>query len=541
MASCPSCSAELQVHTAYCPHCGEPTPTALSEESDSGQADRQVGPGAEFTEHLQAALGLRYELKHLIGRGGFGAVYAAWDARLQRRVAVKSIRPDLLAWPGFLQRFRREARLLAQLRHPSVVEVFDFGERDRVAFMVMPFLGGNTLEQRLESVAGLEVEEALPIMRQAAEGLLAAHDRGIVHRDVKPSNIMWDEATEHWRIMDFGIAKAEYPGLLSLTSTSAPMGTPMYMAPEQAEDPRGADHRADIYSYGATFYRALTGRAPFEGDAPLAVLIKAKIDPLVSPRSLNPAIPDYLNDCVERCLAKEPADRLQSFRDVLTVLEGADSGGPSAWHLPSDPISNDALARYQLRRAAYLTKEGPGLEEPDVYELPNGRRLTVVHGDITDHQVGAIVSSDDNLLTMGGGVSGRILIAGGSSIAEEAKRFTPVRPGRVIVTTAGDLAASFVFHAVTLGFEPKYWGTRIRWGATVEPSRDLISEIIEGCFYHAETLELYSLAFPLLGTGAGGFARDVCLDTMFRVLLRKLLFGITSVREARIVLFRPKA
>jgi O-acetyl-ADP-ribose deacetylase (regulator of RNase III) len=142
-----------------------------------------------------------------------------------------------------------------------------------------------------------------------------------------------------------------------------------------------------------------------------------------------------------------------------------------------------------------------------------------------------------NHLTMAGGVSARIVTMGGGSIAEEARRFVPVRPGRVIVTRAGALRASFVFHSVTLGFGPKYWGTRIRWGATVEPSRDLISEIVEGCFYHAETLELESLAFPLLGTGAGGFARDLCLDTMFRVLLRKLLFGVTSVREVRIVVF----
>jgi serine/threonine protein kinase len=206
---------------------------------------------------------------------------------------------------------------------------------------------------------------------------------------------MWDEALMCWRVMDFGIAKAEYPGMPQLTSASTALGTPLYMAPELAEDPTGADRRADIYSFGATFYHALTGQPPFEGPSPLSVLIKAKMDPLVSPRSLNPTIPEFLNDCVERCLAKEPADRLQSFHDVLAVLEDAGSSGRSAWDLPNDPISNEAVARYQERRAMYLSEEGPGLREPDACPLPNGRCLTIVHGDITEQDVDAIVSSDD--------------------------------------------------------------------------------------------------------------------------------------------------
>jgi serine/threonine protein kinase len=532
MPTCASCSADLDPSAAFCPSCGAPAaPTPAS-----GAVGDEIGGEDEFREQLQHALGARYELKQLIGRGGFGAVYSARDTKLGRLVAVKSILPGLLAWSGFLDRFRQEARLLAKLRHVNVVEVFDFGEQDQLAYMVMPLITGDTLEQRLGREPLVTPEEAVPIMRDVAEGLLAAHERRIVHRDVKPSNIIWDKAIGRWRVMDFGIAKTEYSRLVGLTSAGTPTGTPLYMAPEQAEDPTRSDSRADIYGYGATFYRALTGQPPFEGTSPLSVLIKAKMDPLVSPRSLNPTIPAFLNDCIERCLAKEPASRLQSFRDVLTVLRDAGSGGPSAWDLPSDPISNEAVARYQDRRSVYLDVSGAALDEPDVYPLPNGRRVTIAHGDITDQHVGAIVSSDDNFLSMGGGVSGRILTVGGPTIAEEAKRFVPIRPGRVVVTTAGNLPASFVLHGVTLGFEPEHWGTKIRFGVTVEPSRDLISEIVDGCFYHAETLQLESIAFPLLGTGAGGFARDVCLDTLFRVLLRKLLFGVTSVREAHIVI-----
>ncbi len=532
---CPSCQKPLPEEAVFCPSCGEATPMEISGDTGQAQTSETVGTDDhDYHKQLQRALGDGYELRDVIGQGGFGTVYLAWDRPLARAVAVKTIRPELAAWPGFLKQFRREAQILAQIRHPNVVEVFAFGEDDQLAFMVMPLVSGNTLAQHIAEQCPMPVPDVMPIMRGVANGLIAAHGRGIIHRDVKPANIIWDPETTHWRIMDFGIARAEQSALRTLTTAPTPIGTPLYMSPEQVEDPKGTDHRADIYGYGATFYEALTGRPPFDGESILAVAVMHKIEPLVAPRSVNPDIPEKLNDCVERCLAKQPVDRFQSFQEVLLSL---DPSGRSAWDLPTDPTTEPFLSRYRERRNVYLSATASQLPNPDIYELPDARVLQIGYGDITTERVDAVVSSDDNMLCMNGGVSGQIRAVGGEGVCLEAKRFIPVRPGRVVVTTAGDLPARFVLHGVTLGFGPKYGHSSLPWAATVTPSRDLISEIVEGCFYHGDTLDLQSIAFPLLGTGAGGFSREVCLDTMFRVLLRKLLQGVSSVKEVRIVLF----
>jgi O-acetyl-ADP-ribose deacetylase (regulator of RNase III) len=230
--------------------------------------------------------------------------------------------------------------------------------------------------------------------------------------------------------------------------------------------------------------------------------------------------------------------------EILRQLRAGAEARP--WDHSDDPAAAPFLARYAERRRLYL--EGETLPQADVYTFGNGRRLVVLTGDITEQEVDALVSSDDESLSMGGGVSRRILNAGGPSIAEEAYRYVVgrslyplaerpakyvlpshgVRPGRAVVTAAGELKAKFIFHGVTLGADAGTW---------VEPSRDLIAEIMESCFYHADTLRIRSIAFPLLATGAGGFPKDVCLDTMFRFLVRKLLRGVTTVTEARLVLY----
>jgi O-acetyl-ADP-ribose deacetylase (regulator of RNase III) len=185
------------------------------------------------------------------------------------------------------------------------------------------------------------------------------------------------------------------------------------------------------------------------------------------------------------------------------------------------------LARYQACRDVYLHQRRT-LTEPDRYDFPRGRTLLLLAGNIVHQQVDAVVSSDDEDLTMSGGVSAALLDAAGPRLAREARRLIPVRPGRAVVTSGGELPARFVFHGITLG---RSRNPRDR------PSRDLISEIVASCFYHADTLHVESIAFPLLGTGTAGFSQAVCLDTMFRSLARTLLRGLTSVREARIVLF----
>jgi O-acetyl-ADP-ribose deacetylase (regulator of RNase III) len=304
------------------------------------------------------------------------------------------------------------------------------------------------------------------------------------------------------------------------------MGTPYYMAPEQAEDPRGIDTRADIYSFGATFYHALTGQPPFDGTTAFSVLYKHKTEPLISPIARNPDISERTSELLERCLAKSPTERFPSFADLLKQLEPT-AGVLFPWNEPDDAALADYLARYHRRRDAYLFGEDErGVL--DIYKFPNARALVVVWGNIVEEVVDAVVSSDDEYLPMDYGVALAIRDAGGSPIEEEARRYVKVRPGRAVVTSAGSLPARFVFHGVTMG----QLGEKF-----VLPSRDLISEIMASCFYHADSLGITSIAFPLLGTGAGGFSREVCQDTMFRFLARMLLRGLTCVREARLVLF----
>jgi O-acetyl-ADP-ribose deacetylase (regulator of RNase III) len=258
------------------------------------------------------------------------------------------------------------------------------------------------------------------------------------------------------------------------------------------------------------------------------------MEPLISPRARSPRISPRTSEFLERCLAKSPADRFASFAEVLKHLQPGHAA-LSPWDASEDVDLAGYLARYQARREVYLHRRGE-LDE-DVYEFPAGRVLRVLRGNLIHQQVHAIVSSDDEDLTMGAprssdkevvGAAKAILLAGGPVIAEEARRYTPVRPGRAVVTSAGSLPARFVFHGVSLGASRD---------PSVRPSRDLISEILASCFYHADSLHVQTIAFPLLGTGKGGFSEEVCLDTTFRFLARTLLRGLTAVRDARIILF----
>lgn len=473
---------------------------------------------------LGAMLGPRYELLEEAGRGGMGVVYKARHQKLEKDVAIKVLLPGMP-----VERFRREAKLLARLNSPHVVAVHDFDVLpDESSILVMEWVEGRDLARILKARGGrMEEAEALPLMVQVARGLVAAAEQGIVHRDLKPSNILIDTKGRA-RVADFGLARGpEAHGTATLTHGA--MGTPFYMAPEQAEDARNADTRADIYSFGATFYHILTGVPPFEGETPFSTFFKAKTEPLVSPRARVPGLSDRTGALIERCLAKSPGARFHSFEEVLRHLAPA-GDTTSPWDDPEDPAIAPVLARYQERKNVYLHRRDL-LAAPDVYTMDSGRRLIVARGSIIRQKVDAVVSSDDEMLSMGGGVSASIMVAAGPEMVAEARKYTPVRAGRAVVTSAGRMPVRFIFHGVTLDFSKR--------GYILLPSRDLILEIMSSCFYHADTLNVRTIAFPLLGTGAGGFEADVCLDTMFHHLARTLTRGVTSVQEATIVLFHP--
>jgi serine/threonine protein kinase len=488
-------------------------------------------PDASSEQTLQQGVALltRYDLLDEVARGGMGVVYRARHRALDRLVAVKVTLPGASA-----ERFLREAQLLARIKSPHVVTVHDFDVLPNgCPTLVMEWVEGTDLLRLIrKQPAGLPEETVLRWMKQTCQGMQAAADQGIIHRDLKPSNILIDGQGQA-QVADFGLARGP-GGLDNLSLAGTVMGTPYYMAPEQAEDPHGVDTRADVYSFGATFYHALTGAPPFDGATAFTVLFKHKMEPPVAPKARNPQLSDRTCEVLERCLAKSPGDRFASFAEVLRQLQpGAAEGSP--WDASEDGRLADYLARYQGRRDVYLERREE--LQDDRYEFPSGRVLRILRGNIVEQQVEAIVSSDDEDLTMGasdegvGGAARAILRAAGPVIAEEARRYVPVRPGRAVVTSAGALPARFIFHGVTLGASRD---------PSVRPSRDLISEILASCFYHADSLHVQTIAFPLLGTGKGGFSQAVCLDTMFRFLARTLLRGITSVREARVVLFhRP--
>ena len=271
----------------------------------------------------------------------------------------------------------------------------------------------------------------------------------------------------------------------------------------------------------------MTGHPPFHGETAFSILYKHKTEPLIPPRAWRPDLSEWTNEIIERCLAKAPRDRFPSFAEVIKHLRPSFSVS-SPWTASDDTELTAYLARYEMRKASYLAERRAWNVDLDVYTFPRGQTLRIMHGDIVAQRVDAVVSSDACYLMMRSGVSAAIRGAAGEAVAVEAMRQAPVRPGRALVTSGGKLEARLVFHGVTVG---------VVKDQVVRPSRDLIAEIMASCFYHADSHDVRSIAFPLLGTGAQRFPRDVCLDTMFQFLARMFLRGLTSVREARIVLF----
>jgi len=502
------------------------TANSISADSEVAIPNERENETAPRIDHLLAP---RYDQFEAIGAGAMGWVYRARHKTLDVERAIKVIRPDCSS-----VRFEREARLMAQISSQHVVRVHDFEVHDGLPILVMEWIDGTNLSETLAAHGGrLTEEDALPWMRQTCEGMQAAANKGIIHRDLKPSNIMIDGRGQA-RVTDFGLARGPIgSGHLSLTNKV--MGTPYYMAPEQAENPSGVDTRADVYSFGATFYHALTGTPPFQGETAFTILFKHKTEPLISPKARHSAISDQTNEVLERCLAKSPSDRFQSFAELRKYLQPA-APSVSPWDEFDDSELAEYLSTYNALRREYLQRTR-ATDKPDVYSFPNGRELRITVGDIVEQEVDAIVSSDDTFLTMDGGVSRAISMAAGQKVASEVKLYTPVRPGHVVVTSGGNLKSRFIFHGVTIGFKAKRPGKlKLKQSEIQLPSRDIISEVLASCFYHADALYVSSIAIPLLGTGAGGFSEDVCLDATFRFLARKFLRGVTSVQKATIVL-----
>jgi predicted Ser/Thr protein kinase len=323
--SCTSCSREIPADSVVCPLCGADLPTSLM----VGPIPTKTAGPDPVRDRLQAALGTGFELGARLGEGGFGVVYRARDVRLRRDVAVKLLRRELVASDGFVERFEREAQALAALRHANIVPVYSIGEQDDLIFLVMPFVSGSTLTEYLREHGRLSLDEATAILRAVGGALSAAHAVGLVHRDIKPDNIMLEGPNRHLLLMDFGIAKTgQTPGGVGLTATGMVMGTPLYMSPEQATADPSIDTRSDIYSLGVLAYQLFTGQLPFNGDSIFAVLNQHLTTPVPEARTLRPEIPARLSAALRRAMAKKPAERFQRVEEFIAALEG--QGGAAA-------------------------------------------------------------------------------------------------------------------------------------------------------------------------------------------------------------------
>ena len=267
-----------------------------------------------------------YQITNQIGKGGMATVYKAYQASMDRYVALKVVAGQLTDDPNFMQRFRQEARLIARLEHPHILPVYDFGEADDIPYMVMRFLDAGTLTEHLDT-GQLALPEIDRIFSQLADALEYAHENGVIHRDIKPSNTMLDKRGEVF-LTDFGIAKM-LEGSSGLTATGAITGTPAYMSPEQAQGQK-VDQRSDIYSLGVVLFEMLTGRVPFEAETPLAVLFKQIQDPPPPLSLVRPDLPYTLEAVLLKALAKNPAQRYASMSDFRAGWKAALAEASSA-------------------------------------------------------------------------------------------------------------------------------------------------------------------------------------------------------------------
>jgi serine/threonine protein kinase/Tfp pilus assembly protein PilF len=306
-------------------------PGALSDSSRGTSADAPTSPGVDAAPSPRSALalevghdfGARYHIIRILGAGGMGAVYQAWDKVLEVAVAVKVIRPDATLDPetakALERRFKRELLLARQVTHRNVVRIHDLGEIDGITYITMPYVQGADLLSILKRQGRLPVDRALGIARQVASGLGAAHGAGVVHRDLKPANIMVD-AEDGALIMDFGIARSTSSTGFEMTAAGAVVGTLEYMAPEQARG-GAVDQRADVYSFGLILYDMLLGRRHASGSSAVAELMARMQNTPASIRTVDPALPEWLDVIVTRCLQPDPLVRYQSIADVLADLE----------------------------------------------------------------------------------------------------------------------------------------------------------------------------------------------------------------------------
>jgi hypothetical protein len=376
MPTCVGCSQEIAATVSYCPKCGTPNPEAPALPTPSeGAATTEQSPPDELKGRLQAALGRDFEVAGVLGEGGYAVVFAVQDRKLARRIAVKVLRPELTASHSTIQRFVREAEAAASLTHPHILPIHFVGEGEGLVYFGMPLVEGETLEARMAREGQLPQADVVRIGAEIADALSEAHARGLVHRDVKPANVLLQGSKQRVLVTDFGIAKAAASKGDKLTGTGVIIGSPHYMSPEQASGSGEIDARSDIYSLGIVLWQMLAGVLPFEGPDSEAVLVQHITKPLPSLRSRRRDASPAVVQLIERCCAKKPADRFGSAAQVAEALRtGVSPPAPRrAGRRPAVLLAAAAglvvvgvVVATQLRRAPASARRPSGLASAEL-------------------------------------------------------------------------------------------------------------------------------------------------------------------------------
>ena len=309
---CPKCQVENTDTAEFCSHCASPLQASLTRTLET--PIQAPASGVLFAG--------RYEIISELGRGGMGKVYRAEDKKINEEVALKLIRPEIASDKTTLQRFSNELKLARKISHRNVCRMYELMEDRGIHFITMEFVPGQDLKGLLRQTGPLKAARSVPIARQICEGLAEAHRLGVVHRDLKPGNIMIDH-DDNAKIMDFGIARSVYAK--GVTAEGLVIGTPEYMSPEQLEG-KEPDPRSDIYSLGVILYEMVTGRVPFGGDSALSIALQHKTEFPLSPQEFAPDLPPDLSAVVLRCLAKDREERYQSAAELLRTLDDVQGG-----------------------------------------------------------------------------------------------------------------------------------------------------------------------------------------------------------------------
>ena len=395
---CPNCHATNNSSSSVCTSCKTPFPlgdatflgdaspdanaTFLGDSNDvpSAQGWSQPVPppsatgirGGRLSKGMR--LGKRYEIVQMLGEGGMGAVYKAWDLELDRLVALKVIRPELAAHEEILQRFKQELILARKITQKNVIRIFDLGEADGVKFITMEFIEGKDLTSLIREKGRLSFEECADVIYQTCTALDAAHSEGVVHRDLKPQNIMV-EKSGRIIVMDFGIARTMEQGA-GMTSTGALLGTPDYMSPEQVMGEH-VDSRSDLFTLGIIFYQLLVGQLPYKADTIQAAMFKRTREKSKLPAEVDPGVPALLSDITAKCMQIEPAQRYQSALEIQRDIDSWRGGSTKRIDLPAEPAPAPAKmprsrTTITLAAVAAIALVGGGIYATRKYVLPAG-------------------------------------------------------------------------------------------------------------------------------------------------------------------------